>query len=437
MRFGPAVVVGTTPDYVARIHGGYRGPVLFLLDNRFMGHPLLKTVSEEALIFVQLEDIDETLRALRHCLSRRKMEPQGIACYDCESLVLASSLAEELGKPFPPIDAVIHARNKFESRRRWKEAGLKTPLAAMVSGLKETLEFFDQVSTDIVLKPISGSGSELVFHCENKEDVAHSVHLMEEQLPKRRRNELFREFPASGTGKVDPCASWIVEEFIPGPEFSCDCFLQDDRLTILRETGKVKASDQTFGTVLAYTLPPSYPTGFSPDTLREEVKRAAIALGAAWGHFMVDFIVREGEAVIIEMTPRPGGDSIPELLEAATGQNMLGLHLDIVSGRTREFITPRSPREFFASIHLYAPRAGTITGIDPSAILRIPWVRSFHPKKGPGDRVTLPPEDYDNRVLGFCIITPEPDWDLVSVGRDLQSRLGLSMEGQEVGGRPQ
>ncbi len=430
MRRDPVLVVGTTPDYVLKIHGRYPEDTVFITDTSFQTDSLLRTIEEPALLFASLENFGETLQSVCQYLSVNKLSPRGIACFDCESLIAASKLALHIKVPFPAPDAVAKTRNKFESRRIWKDAGLPSPRAALTSELEETLEFFRCVKKNIVLKPVSGSGSELLFHCKDEEEIIRSVRVMKEELPKRRLKPLFRMISVNpGVNLIDPCGSWIVEEFISGSEFSCDFILRDGQITILRETGKIKAPDQTFGSILAYTFPPLYPEGFVLKDLHNVLKGASTSLGFTWGYFMADFIITNGGyPVIIELTPRPGGDSIPDLVEIATGNDLLGTYLDIVSGKYSPLETSDMPPESFASINLYAPGEGVITCLDPSRILSLPWVKAVFLKKKVGDKIILPPDDYDNRLLGYCVVAPESDSNLISIYHQLNKSLRISIK---------
>ncbi|MDO9529692.1 MAG: ATP-grasp domain-containing protein [Syntrophales bacterium] len=430
MRRDPVLVVGTTPDYVLKIHRKYPEDTVFIADTSFQTDSLLRTIEESALLFASLENFAETLQSVCQYLSINKLSPRGIACFDCESLIAASKLALHLKVPFPAPHAVAKTRNKFESRRIWKDAGLPSPHAALASELEETLEFFHCIKKDIVLKPVSGSGGELLFHCKDEEEIIRAVRAMKEELPKRRLKPLFRAISVnSGVNLIDPCSSWIVEEFISGPEFSCDFILRNGQTVILRETGKVKAPDQTFGSILAYTFPPLYPEGFVLKDLHNMLKDASTSLGFTWGYFMADFIITDsGHPVIIELTPRPGGDSIPDLVEIATGNDLLGTYLDIVSGKYSPLETSDMPPESFASINLYAPGEGVITCLDPSRILSLPWVKAVFLKKKVGDKIILPPDDYDNRLLGYCVISPESGSNLISIYHQLNKSLRISIK---------
>jgi biotin carboxylase len=432
MPANPVIIVGTTPDYVAKILDTYPGPALFVLESFHLDNPSLKKCDPSVLLFTSLRDVHKTLNSVKRFLFMNGFSPGGIACFDCEYLILASQLAIYLGLPFPPPDAVIRARNKFDSKKIWKEAGVPSPSVGLCKSLGQAVDFFYRVNKDVVMKPISGSGSELVFHCKNEAEIRESVQILKEQLHERKTNPLFGAIRSTREASLlNPCETWIIEEFIPGPEFSCDFILHDGGITIIRETGKVKAHYQTFGSILAYRLPPNYPSGLSPQTLRLTLKKAATSLGFTWGYFMTDFIIQDNQPVILEMTPRPGGDSIPDLVETATGSNILHIYLDMMSGKMpHPDDTVLSCSESFASLNLFAEKEGIIAHIETSEILSHPSVRALCLKKHVGDRIILPPKDYDNRLIGYCIITPDTDWDFFSTDFPFQDLLKVSTRTQ-------
>jgi biotin carboxylase len=426
---GAVVVVGTTPDYVAKLYGEHRGTLVFLMDDRFKDSPFLDDVPPSSLLFAPTGDPEEAYKKTRLFLESASMPVKGMACFDCESLLLASQLASRLRLRFPASQAILRSRNKFESGRAWSGAGVASPAAILASDLDRTLRFFRVHGEDIVLKPVSGSGSELLFHCKGEDDVRRAVAVMEEELPRRRTNPLFQPFPHPlQASSIDPCREWVVEEFISGQEFSCDFVCQDGEIRFIRETGKVKAVDRPFGSVLAYTFPPRYPAQFRKETLAKVLKKAVGALGFDWGYFMVDYIVRGGLPVLVEMTPRPGGDSIPDLIRIGAGRNVLDMYLDFVCGKLERFPEDASlVPESFASINLFAPKEGVISHLDGSGIISLPHVKSFFFKKKAGDRIVLPPKDYDNRLLGYCVVALEPRCDIPSECRRLEERLAVTI----------
>jgi biotin carboxylase len=429
MSLSPMIVVGTTPDYVERISRKRpAGSVLFILDQRHLNSHFLSGLDRSILIFADLEQYDETLDSLKNRLSAGHMSDPRFACFDCEYLILASRLANYFKSPFPPTEAIIITRSKFLSREVWRKAGIDNPRAVLASGIDETIRYFHAFETDIVLKPISGSGSELVFRCVDEKGVREAVSIMEEQLEKRRSNPLFRPIKDPFTSiTMDPCERWVVEEYVSGPEFSCDFILHGDNVYIVREAGKIRADDQTFGSVMAYTMPAVYPEGFRREDLYRVFSIAAKSLGFIWGHFMVDFIIRKENAIILEMTPRPSGDSIPDLLEAATGRDILAEYMDFMSGRFNASLIPQMPTRPYASINFFIPASGTITRLDVSEVMNQSGTVALFLKKKVGDRVALPPDDYDNRLLGHCIMHWDYGWEQVAACRRIQGLLKVSV----------
>jgi biotin carboxylase len=426
---GAVVVVGTTPDYIAKLHREHPDPLIFLVDCRFKGNPLLDEVPPTVLLFTSLGDLEETYQKTLLFLESTRIPLKGMACFDCESLLLASRLASRLKLRFPSWQAIVQSRNKFESRKAWSAAGIASPAAVLASDLDHTLYFFRARGEDIVLKPVSGSGSELLFHCKHEDEVRRAVDVMEEELPKRQTNPLFQPFPHPlQASYIDPCRVWLVEEFIPGQEFSCDFVCQDGKIRFIRETGKVKAVHRPFGSVLAYTFPPRYPSQFRRETLDKVLMKAVDALGFDWGYFMADYIVRDGFLMLIEMTPRPGGDSIPDLIRTGAGLNVLEIYLDFVCGKLEHFPKDVSlVPESFASINLFAPKEGVIFHLDGSKITSLPHVKGLFFKKSVGDRVVLPPKDYDNRLLGYCIVALEPQSDIPSECHRIEEHLTVTI----------
>ncbi len=430
IRHDPVLVAWTTPDYVSRLHHRHPEKLYFLVDSRFRGSTDLESEVRSAVFFTGFEDLGQAGCAVEQDLLSRRMAPRGIACFDCEALIPASFLARKWGLPFPDPRAILRARNKYEAGTCWKENGIPSPSVFLVSNLSDSLDRFRLMQKNVVLKPVSGSGGELVFHCIREEDVVESVRILERELPLRASNPLFRPLMSpDGEILADPGRVWIVEEFISGPEFSCDFLLEDHRVTLIRETGKIKSSGQTFGSILAYTYPAVYPAPFSSKALCDLLRRAASALGFTWGHFMVDFILQDGHPMIIEMTPRPGGDSIPDLLETATGTDLLGLHLDFAACRFHASSLPSSTGERFASIHLFADRKGKVIRIDPAPLLAHPRVRAVFLRKRAGDTILLPPESYDHRLLGHVIVSLESEGEIPALSHQLEERLKVRISG--------
>ena len=145
------LVVGTTPDYVAKIYEKRPGSVVFLIDHHFEGDPHFNGIPPSALLFVALDDIEETYRRTTLFLSANDISPEGTACFDCESLITSSRLASRLQNIFPPWQAIARSRNKFAAGRLWSSAGVASSAAILASDTVRTLDFLDSHREGIVL----------------------------------------------------------------------------------------------------------------------------------------------------------------------------------------------------------------------------------------------------------------------------------------------
>ncbi len=421
------IVVGTTPDYVLRIEEEEKPyHMLFLLDSKFKGFPELEKKDNSDHLFSNLEDYSGTLNILIKYIAASNLKPY-FACFDCEALYLTGRLAEYFDSPFPPPDAVLKARNKFLSSRLWMNERVKTPECELASGLSYSIELFNKYNRDAVIKPLTGSGSELVFHCTDEKEIEEAVEIIKTQLEKRKENPLFYPLmdPVSRE-MIDPCRFWIVEEFVSGPEYSCDFFMENSSIHILRETEKIKDRACEFGTISGYLMPPVYPASIKKDDIKSAMMKAANSLGFSWGYFMADFIVNDNMISIIELTPRPGGDSLPDLIKASTGINILITYLDIMTGSNGPLEGFPEPAGRHATVHFYSDREGIIDKIDTEEIIKDSRTKFILLKKKPGDSITLPPDDYDNRLIGYSVITLDAEESPISVCNEMQNKLKVT-----------
>jgi hypothetical protein len=106
----------------------------------------------------------------------------------------------------------------------------------------------------------------------------------------------------------------------------------------------------------------------------------------------------------------------------------LALYLDFVQGDFKEPKELSLPPESFASLNFFAPVEGKIEVLDGTQVTACPHVRKLFFKKQAGDKVILPPKDYDNRLLGYCIIEAKPGLDLVEETRRLQQLLEVRIK---------
>ena len=165
------------------------------------------------------------------------------------------------------------------------------------------------------------------------------------------------------------------------------------------------------------------------DIFRNQLRTAAKSLGLDRAICMLDFIVRGEQAVMIELTPRPGGDCLPPLLLNCCKMDIFGCTLDFAEGNP--LISSTSLQwQCLVGARLFATCSGEIEQIDSSVLLKDHRVVECHLKRGPGHRVILPPEDYESRLLGYVIFEPTGPESIENECIEIASKLKIEIKRQ-------
>lgn len=390
------LVVGTTPDYIEWILSTRPGMALFLTDYSARMKATEETEpSGDEEILTCLEDEEQAISDLLHHIRKKNIRLAGIACFDCESMELAASIARHFSLPYPGKHCILLCRDKYASKKIWLKNGIRCPQARLVQNAVEVYAFMHEIGQPCVLKPLTGSGSELVFRCSSKKDCDKWAQIIRRELACRTSNRLY--------AKAADC--FLAEEYISGEEYSCDFIVSDKNLQIIRLTQKIHAADKPFGTIVGYTLS-EYPNNkFSASQLEDTLRKAANVLGIEHAICMVDFLITGNEIVLLEITPRPGGDCIPHLLRRSGRVDVLSLTLDFAAGLPLT-IPSHNNNNWYTGVRIHAKKPGTILKFNTGQLENDPRVRELQLIRHEGHRVTMPPADYDSWHLGHVIFQP-------------------------------
>jgi len=413
------LVVGTTPDYINWIQQNHPGRALFVTDPRARKVAVEPPPPVQDEILVRLESEKIVLRAIFLHLKTFGQTITGVACFDCESLEMAAVIASEFELDFASVEAVRNCRDKFLSKKIWQENGVPCPRNAPVNALEDALAFMQDCESGIVLKPFYGSGSELVFRCRTKTECEDHFKTIHEGLNKRQLNPIFKKL--SSTEYL-----MLAEEFVPGPEYSCDMLIDGDALSIIRLAKKIKPSNKIFGTVSGYILPVSLPLGVDGVLFEKILLKSARVLDINRGICMVDFVISNHQATLIELTPRPGGDCLPELLKVAGDLDIIGMALDIAEKRAVK-VNGTVDVPLHIGLRIHAHKAGILKGFNTEELIAEKRIKSIKYIRKPGHCITLPPADYDSWLLGHIIIKPESQKNLETQSLLIGKRLKVGI----------
>lgn len=419
------LVVGTTTDYVDIIRNRYPGRALFLTGKDLRLQAQEETPGEAEEVLADLGDVKVAATALKEHLSRHGLTLSGITCYDDESLTLAAVLAAEMGLPFATEKAVWISRSKFHSKRAWIGAKVHCPRVHTARDDEGLGAVLDRLGFPLVLKPLTGSGSELVFWCRKRDDARKAFKIISQKLAHHHDLRMYPKEALPGRSH-DPRKDVVAEEGFTGPEYSCDFLLEGGRARLIRLTGKVMAPHLGTGTTHIYYIPDREETGIGRRDLENQLSLAARSLGFENGLLMADFISHRGKACLLEISPRPAGDCLPWLILASSGVDTLGLALDVAQGN-RISIPDLDTHEPLAAVRLFARQSGTVKKIDTGRMLKNSKVVEATLYRRPGHRVAMPPSDYSSRILGHVIFRPSDRFRLAEEGAELESLVEVEM----------
>jgi len=419
------LVTGTTPDYIQWIRSSCPGRALFIT------HPDIRQAADEdppgkdEEILVSLSDKDRVLDALLAHLKKWNQTLGGIFSFDCESMALAAFIARRLNLDYPSLEAVHNARDKYISKQLWQDHHIGCPRISPVNSVSEVIAFFNTTETGCVLKPFTGSGSELVFRCKTESECGSAFETIKTGLDLRNGNPLFKRTSSH-------LHLMLAEEYVEGPEYSCDFTIDNGTARIIRLAKKIKSSPMPFGTIQGYLLPCALPRPITESRLQAILGKGALALSIKRGLCMVDFIISGEKIMLIEMTPRPGGDCLPHMLKACTGLDMLKTSLDFAAGLPLALpdITGLSP---CMAIRIHAEKEGILRNIDCRRLMEDPRIKSIHLTHKPGHRIQLPPKDYDSWLLGHVIMRPLEAENPESEALSILKKIEVFIDGEKPG----
>ncbi len=390
------LVVGTTQDYIDYINKEMPNRAVFLTLVDRNANVDFCHIDSDIELLCSLDDEQFIIEQLEDFLCKNGIVLNGVTCFDCESLLLASSIAKHWMLPFPLRRTILYCRDKYLTNILLRSHGLACPRSCYVHSVGDILNFIEKVGGPVVIKPIAGTGSEFTFKCFTSEEGISAYRMILKGIIEQRLNKgiNFNKFAIA------------CEEFISGDEYSCDVYFEAGTAHILRIAKKYFEDGLPFGSVRAYEIPAVLPASIKAEYLKYSLEVAASALGFNHNVFMVDFICCDSQIYFLEMSPRPGGDCLPLLIKHSCGTDMLAMMLDLAEG----IVPSMPPVESWAQligVKIYTDVPGRLISIDVKTsdwdenIKELFWIRHT------GDILQVPPIDYSSWLLGYVIFSPK------------------------------
>ncbi len=241
----------------------------------------------------------------------KEIDPDAVVSITSDFAVnTVNYVARNLGLTCNSERTDIVARNKFRMRSALKDNGLFTPWFCEVSEI-EDVQTIDFPEFPLIVKPTDMWSSKGVTCVNNYGDLISAIKY------------------ALNTSLSHSC---IVEGFMEGPEYSCECISYRGAHSVLAFTKKITNGPPHF-VEIGHDQPADFSHG-DIERLKPIMYRALDAMDIKNGASHIEFrILNDGIVGIIEIGARMGGDCIgTHLTYLSTGIDYVGAVLDIALG---------------------------------------------------------------------------------------------------------
>lgn len=236
----------------------------------------------------------------------QKLQIDGIVAYASDPAApTAAYVAEKMGLPGNPYESVKILTQKDLFRDFLAKQGFNTPKAKGYSAYDEISDELDTFTFPVMVKPVDSSGSKGVVKVAERGGLKTAI---EEALSYSRSQR------------------FVIEEFIEkkGYQVSGDGFSVDGKLVFSSYGNELYSGKGTRDYVALGEFWPSLLTKDQKKKVDGEIQKIITALHMKNCAYNIEVILDKNDTpYVIELGPRNGGSYIPQLIQYATGVNMI------------------------------------------------------------------------------------------------------------------
>ena len=257
----------------------------------------------------------------------KEINPVGVCSIASDlASITVNYVAEKLNLPCNPTSITEQCTNKYEMRKRFKLMGVKTPGFKKVTENESTWDISD-LKFPLIVKPTDRSGSRGITKITSNEELEKAI--------KYATKDSFEK-------------SAIIEEYIEGNEYSCECISYNGKHYFLAFTKKYTTGAPNF-IETGHEEPSDIPLN-RQDEIRNNIFKALDALSIKNGASHTEFKFDEkNDFGIIEIGARMGGDYIgSDLVRISTGYDFVKMVIDVAVGKEPDFTKVCEPKRAIA-----------------------------------------------------------------------------------------
>jgi biotin carboxylase len=287
-------------------------------------------------------------------LARREHVSGVIAPGTDVAVVTAAHVSEQLRLLGPPVAAACILTQKYQFREFLRRSGFTCPRALQLNeGQVPDDGLFDGRAW--LVKPNRSSGSKGIFILSTHEEFL--AHVAES-----------RAFSLDHTA--------VLEEFVNGTQHTCEGVLQGGRIALALVTDRDTAP-KPYTATTGHRVPTRLPGTMQCAALRV-IEDGFGRLGISSGPFDCDFVVGSEGIVLVEMTPRLGGNSLSSLFKASLDFDLVAYAVAHACGDSYFIPESREPRPTSAAI-LGVENGGCLAwnAAEADALREEDWVKTL------------------------------------------------------------
>ncbi len=276
----------------------------------------------------------------------QKLNIDGIVAYASDPAApTAAYVSERMNIPGNPYESVALLTEKDKFRDFLAKNGFNTPKAKGYTDYDTALAEIGFFKFPVMVKPVDSSGSKGVVKIYSAEELKSAY---DEAIGYSRSKRV------------------VIEEFIEkkGYQVSGDGFSVDGELVFTSYGNELYSSKGTREYVALGEFWPSALSNEMKSKVDAELQRLITALGMRTSAYNIEVIIdKNDEVYILELGPRNGGSYIPQLIEYATGVDLVDYTVKAALGEDCSDLKMKPTVGCFSNYMIYSTLSGKYNGI--------------------------------------------------------------------------
>ncbi|NOQ17301.1 MAG: ATP-grasp domain-containing protein [Methyloprofundus sp.] len=262
------------------------------------------------------------------------------ACCNDFSAISASYVAEKMGLPGHDSYKTTKLLHHKDSYREFAlKNDIASPFAKDFDNINSALENIKTFTFPVIVKPVDLTGGKGITKVNDLATAAEAI---------------TKAFSISREKKI------VVEEFIVGSHHGFSTFLRNGKIVFFFTDNEHYYKNPY---MVSGASTPSIASKNIEKKLCAEAEKIASLLTLKDGIFHIQFILREGNPVIIEICRRPPGDLYTQFVKLATGVDYPAWIIKAASGMDISQLEPSKPKGFFIRHCVMTDKTGKVKNI--------------------------------------------------------------------------